>query len=72
MSIALGIDTDGTYTDAVLIEQPGERVLAHAKALTTYHDLSLGIREAITTVLAGQERSTNPATIEFVGLSTTL
>lgn len=72
MSIALGIDTGGTYTDAVLIEQPGERVLAHAKALTTYHDLSLGIREAITTVLAGQERSTNPAAIELVGLSTTL
>ncbi len=35
MSIALGIDTGGTYTDAVLIEQAGERVLAHAKALTT-------------------------------------
>ncbi len=72
MSIALGIDTGGTYTDAVLIEQAGERVLAHAKALTTYHDLSLGIREAITTVLAGQERSTKPAQIELVGLSTTL
>ena len=72
MSIALGIDTGGTYTDAVLIEQPGERVLAHAKALTTYHDLSLGIREAITTVLGGQERAIIPAAIELVGLSTTL
>ncbi|GAK56695.1 hydantoinase/oxoprolinase [Candidatus Vecturithrix granuli] len=72
MSIALGIDTGGTYTDAVLIEQPDERVIAHAKALTTYHDLSLGIREAIMSVLAGKEHTTSPAAIELVGLSTTL
>lgn len=72
MSIALGIDTGGTYTDAVLIEQPAECILAYAKALTTYQDLSLGIRTAIRTVLDERNHAAKPAEIELVGLSTTL
>ena len=37
-ALNLGIDTGGTYTDAVLFDHdPG--VVAKAKALTTRHDL---------------------------------
>lgn len=50
--LTLGIDTGGTFTDAVLYEPSTGRVLASAKALTTYHDLSLGILEAIRKVIS--------------------
>ena len=50
MSLKLGIDTGGTYTDAVLFDD--ERgVIGSAKSLTTKHDLSIGIRAAIEAVL---------------------
>ena len=66
MALLLGIDTGGTYTDAVLYDQ--ERgVVASAKALTTKHNLALGVGEAIDRVLAGSDR-----TIALVSLSTTL
>ena len=51
MALLLGVDTGGTYTDAVLIHDEQE-VIASAKALTTRHDLSMGIGEAIAAVLA--------------------
>ena len=47
MQLALGIDTGGTYTDAVLVNHETGAVLAGAKALTTRHDLSVGIGGAI-------------------------
>lgn len=68
MALALGIDTGGTYTDAVLLEQQSGAVLAVAKALTTRRDLALGIGEALRSVVhAGV-----PGAIGLVGLSTTL
>ncbi len=67
MQIALGIDTGGTFTDAVLVEHETNRVLASAKALTTKHDLSIGIREAVDRVLEDTERD-----VQLVSLSTTL
>jgi len=67
MAIALGIDTGGTYTDAVLVEYESSRVLASAKALTTKRDLAVGIRQAMTKVLA-----TYPTEVQLVSLSTTL
>ena len=42
----LGIDTGGTYTDAVLYDGDSG-VVRTSKALTTHHNLSLGIRESI-------------------------
>lgn len=67
MSLLLGIDTGGTYTDAVLFEQ--ERgVAASAKALTTRHDLAIGIHGAMEAVLARRAA----AEVELVSLSTTL
>ena len=70
MTIALGIDTGGTYTDAVLVDQTSSRVMAGAKALTTYHDLSVGIGKAVAAVFDG--RGVSPADIGMVGLSSTL
>jgi N-methylhydantoinase A/oxoprolinase/acetone carboxylase beta subunit len=70
MKAALGIDTGGTYTDAVLVEQSSGAVLAGAKALTTYADLSVGIGQAVSAVL--EQQALTPAEIELVGLSTTL
>ncbi len=46
----LGLDTGGTYTDAVLLAD-GRRVIASAKALTTPWDLAIGISQAIRAVL---------------------
>jgi N-methylhydantoinase A/oxoprolinase/acetone carboxylase beta subunit len=71
MMIALGIDTGGTYTDAVLVDQANGAVLASAKVLTTHHALSLGIEEAVSAVLL-QSEAISPADVEMVGLSTTL
>ncbi|MEE9307273.1 MAG: hydantoinase/oxoprolinase family protein [Spirochaetia bacterium] len=67
MSLLLGIDTGGTYTDAVIFESDSG-VVASAKALTRRHDLSLGIRESIRQVLGSSKRQD----IELVSLSTTL
>jgi N-methylhydantoinase A/oxoprolinase/acetone carboxylase beta subunit len=67
MAILLGIDTGGTYTDAVLFEEKTNTILSSAKALTTKHDLSIGIRHALETVL-----SESPPDVRMVSLSTTL
>ncbi|MGK6315043.1 hydantoinase/oxoprolinase N-terminal domain-containing protein [Neorhizobium sp. DT-125] len=65
----LGIDTGGTYTDAVLFREE-EGVVAKAKSLTTRHDLAVGIAGAVEAVL---ERSAAAASqIGLVSLSTTL
>ena len=70
MPILLGIDTGGTYTDAVLFDNQSGQVVAAAKALTTRHDLAIGIRGAAETVLASS--GVEPASIALVSLSTTL
>lgn len=72
MTIALGIDTGGTYTDAVLVDHTNNRVLAGAKALTTRRDLSIGIGQAISAVFAKNSRAVSPADVNLVALSTTL
>ena len=70
MPIALGIDTGGTYTDAVLVEQRDGSVRAAAKALTTRHDLAVGISQAVAAAFRGSEIT--PSQVELVALSTTL
>ena len=67
--ILLGIDTGGTYTDAVLFRE-GEGVIAKAKSLTTRHDLADGIAGAVDAVLARSGYSASE--IGLVSLSTTL
>ncbi|MEZ5751585.1 MAG: hydantoinase/oxoprolinase N-terminal domain-containing protein [Paracoccaceae bacterium] len=71
MAIFLGVDTGGTYTDAVLLDDTTQTILARAKALTSRPDLSVGIGGAIDAVLA--ERGDDAARqIAIVSLSTTL
>lgn len=48
MPIGLGLDTGGTYTDAVLMEMSTGEILCKAKSLTTREDLCIGIRGAIS------------------------
>ena len=43
MKYAIGIDTGGTCTDAVLYDFDTGKVLCSNKALTTYDDLTRGI-----------------------------
>ncbi len=71
MTIALGIDTGGTYTDAVLVEYATDQILGSAKALTTHQDLSIGIGEAVEAVLR-QRGVPDPSEVRLVALSTTL
>jgi N-methylhydantoinase A/oxoprolinase/acetone carboxylase beta subunit len=70
MTIALGIDTGRTYTDAGLVDHASGEVLAGDKALTTRHDLSIGIGQAVAAVFEGDGIS--PAEVDLVALSTTL
>jgi N-methylhydantoinase A/oxoprolinase/acetone carboxylase beta subunit len=67
--LLLGIDTGGTYTDAVLFSET-HGVVAKAKALTTRHDLSVGIAGAVEAVL--QQAKAPASAIGLVSLSTTL
>ncbi len=69
MSFILGVDTGGTYTDAVILEDE-ERVIAFSKALTTHSDLSLGIGSAIQKAV--EQKNIDPKKISLVSLSTTL
>lgn len=77
----LGIDTGGTYTDAVLVtDGPDAEVIASAKAPTTHHDLAIGIAEAIDSVLGDNtvlgdgtgHGSVAPDSIGLCSMSTTL
>ena len=45
--IGIGIDTGGTYTDAVAYDLDAKQVLAKGKARTTKEDLSVGICNAL-------------------------
>ena len=72
MTIALGIDTGGTYTDAVLVDHSSGEVLAGAKSLTTRRDLSIGIGQAVISVFAETGQAVSPADVDLVALSTTL
>jgi N-methylhydantoinase A/oxoprolinase/acetone carboxylase beta subunit len=68
--IRIGLDTGGTYTDAVAVD--GGRVVASAKALTTHWDLSIGLGDAIRAVLAGLPEGVGREHISLVSVSTTL
>lgn len=69
MSLSLGIDTGGTYTDAVLIRDDRD-VLASTKSLTTRQDLAIGVGKAVEAVLT--EVQVQPGQITMAALSTTL
>ena len=69
----LGIDTGGTFTDAVLYDPTkggAAGVIAKAKSLTTRYDLAIGISGAIGGLFEGE--TFDVGRIGFVSLSTTL
>ena len=67
MKLELGIDTGGSYTDAVLINCDTGEVIGKTKAKTTKEDLTIGIQKAID-----QLHIEPMSCISLVFLSTTL
>lgn len=67
--ILLGIDTGGTYTDAVLFSD-ADGVIAKAKSLTTKHNLAIGISGSVDAVL--QQFKGKISEIALTSISTTL
>jgi N-methylhydantoinase A/oxoprolinase/acetone carboxylase beta subunit len=67
----LGLDTGGTFTDAVLLAG-GRRVVASAKALTTPWNLAIGIGKAIRAVLELLPAGAGRKQVGLVSVSTTL
>lgn len=70
MAYFLGVDTGGTYTDAVIVDEGAQAVLGKAKSLTTRADLALGIGRAADAALAAA--GVRADQISLVSLSTTL
>ena len=65
--LGLGIDAGGTYTDVVVFDFEGRKVLDTAKALTTKWDYTVGINQALDGLVQNWfER------IDLVAVSTTL
>src|SRR6202453_3196684 len=67
----LGLDTGGTFTDAVLLAG-GRRVIASAKALTTPWNLAIGIGKALRAVLDRLPVGADRGNVSLVSVSTTL
>lgn len=75
----LGIDTGGTFTDAVVYDHDADRVVAAAKTPTRHEDLYGCVIKAMISVLEGSSGSQNARTdtvnaadIGLVAVSTTL
>lgn len=66
MTLKLGIDAGGTFTDAAIINA-SNTVVAHAKSLTIHYDLGRGIRNVLDRLPPDRL-----AAVDMVGLSTTL
>jgi N-methylhydantoinase A/oxoprolinase/acetone carboxylase beta subunit len=71
-SYFIGVDTGGTYTDAVIIAVERHQVIAAAKAITTKGDLAVGVNEAITAAMAQLPEEASSRRISLVSVSTTL
>ncbi|MDW3176096.1 MAG: hydantoinase/oxoprolinase family protein [Acidimicrobiia bacterium] len=66
--LLLGVDTGGTYTDAVILDAASLEVRASAKALTTRHDLAVGVSNALKAI----SDSFDADLVDLVSVSTTL
>lgn len=67
MKLGIGIDTGGTYTDAVIYNFDDRTILGAAKSLTTKQDLTIGILGAIDGLPTDLVKLA-----EIISLSTTL
>ncbi len=65
----IGIDTGGTYTDAVLLDSDSGRIIFSIKEQTTHHDLSIGVGKALAALFAGDIRTED---VDRMAVSTTL
>lgn len=63
----IGIDTGGTYTDAVLLDYHSRKIVAFSKTLTTRENLTRGITNALENLPIKKTGS-----IRLVGVSSTL
>ena len=70
MAYFLGVDTGGTYTDAVILDEGANLILGKAKALTSRHDLAVGIGQAVDAAIAAAGVAVGQ--VALVSLSTTL
>jgi len=66
----IGIDTGGTYTDAVLLDKESGKIIATAKKPTTHYQLAQGTGDALTELLAKSDLA--PEQISAVVVSSTL
>lgn len=66
----IGIDTGGTYTDAVLLDLTSRKIVATAKEPTTHHRLSLSTGKALQSLL--EQSGVKKDDISRLALSTTL
>ncbi|MCL2786510.1 MAG: hydantoinase/oxoprolinase family protein [Methanomassiliicoccaceae archaeon] len=66
----LGVDTGGTFTDAVIIDLDDNSVVAKQKSPTTHRNLSMGLHASVDAVFDACE--IRPEDISLVGISTTL
>lgn len=69
-TLVIGIDTGGTYTDAVLVNLKTKDVLAWAKEPTSTHNPALAIKKTLAAIL--DKSHINPGSIDLVIVSTTL
>ena len=67
MSLVLGIDTGGTYTDGVILDVNSQKVIAKAKVLTTHDNLTSCIAECFQEIKCDAVND-----VKMVALSTTL
>lgn len=68
-SYCIGIDTGGTYTDAVLVESKTRTVVHWVKEITTHHDLGIGVGLALEKLF---DSGASPEDISGLSVSTTL
>lgn len=64
----IGVDTGGTFTDAVLLDLDTGRIIKTSKRPTTHYDVGIGVMAALTDVLDNLEGSA----VANIALSTTL
>lgn len=67
LSLVLGIDTGGTYTDGIILDVTNQRVVAKAKVLTTHDDLTRCITECFQELKCDAVHD-----VKMIALSTTM
>ncbi|MCG8684824.1 MAG: hydantoinase/oxoprolinase family protein [Desulfobacterales bacterium] len=69
-SYGLGIDTGGTYTDAVILDLSTRKVVKSAKTPSTHADLGMGIGNVLKALFT--DLALHPSEITTIAVSTTL